>query len=197
MPRLTEKTRQDRREQIAEAAMTCFTRQGFAATSMADIIEESGLSAGSIYSHFSGKADLMRFASSVKLQSTFGVLLGDFGTSAAVVPPRVLLRRLLTGAAEQVAQRGLLAQIWIESARDEELSVIVLDNMAQIHDRLQAVLLPWAETQDAEPAVEHAGGMADAVMAVMQGFMVRLTVDPSLDAGTLASRLCTAFDALE
>lgn len=177
--------------------MTCFTRQGFAATSMADIIEESGLSAGSIYSHFSGKAALMRFASSVKLQSTFGVLLGDFGTSAVVVPPRVLLRRLLTGAAEQVAQRGLLAQIWIESARDEELSVIVLENMAQIHDRLQAVLLPWAEHLGAAQAAERAGAMADAIMAVMHGFMVRLTVDPSLDADTLAARLCAAFDALE
>ncbi|MBS1907827.1 MAG: TetR/AcrR family transcriptional regulator [Actinobacteria bacterium] len=197
MPRLTEKTRRDRREQIAEAAMSCFARQGFAATSMADIIEESGLSAGSIYSHFSGKADLMRFASTTKLQSVFAALLGDLDTPPAVVPPRALLRHLLTGAVDQVAQHGLLAQIWIESARDEELSVIVRENMARIHDRLQAVLLPWAEHHGAAHAAEHAGGMADAVMAVMQGFMVRLTVDPSLDAGTLASRLCAAFDALE
>ena len=196
MPRLTEKTRQDRREQIAAAAMACFTRQGFAATSMADIIAESGLSAGSIYSHFSGKADLMRFASTVKLQSTFGLLLGDLGTPPSVIRPGVLLRHLLTGAAGQRAQRGLLAQIWIESARDGELSVIVHENLAQIHERLQTVLLPWAQEQDSTAAADTAGGMADAVMAVMQGFMVRLTVDPALDADALAARLSTAFDAL-
>jgi AcrR family transcriptional regulator len=37
------------------AAQRCFTRNGFQATSMQDIFAEAGLSAGSVYSHFTGK----------------------------------------------------------------------------------------------------------------------------------------------
>lgn len=59
------------------------------------------------------------------------------------------------------------------------------------------MLLPWAEHLGTAQAAERAGGMADAVMAALQGYLVRLTVDPSLDAAALAARLCAAFDALE
>ena len=59
MPRLTEATKQARRRQIIDAAFTCFTAKGYTHTSMTDIIRESGLSSGSIYSHFSGKGDIL------------------------------------------------------------------------------------------------------------------------------------------
>lgn len=59
MPRLTEATKQARRRQIIDAAFTCFTAKGYTHTSMTDIIKESGLSSGSIYSHFSGKSDIL------------------------------------------------------------------------------------------------------------------------------------------
>ena len=44
-----------RRKQIISAASLCFSQTGFHSTSMADIIEECGLSAGQIYRHYSGK----------------------------------------------------------------------------------------------------------------------------------------------
>ncbi|BAV86942.1 hypothetical protein RA11412_0643 [Rothia aeria] len=59
MPRLTEATKQARRRQIIDAAFTCFTAKGYTHTSMSDIIKESGLSSGSIYSHFDGKGDIL------------------------------------------------------------------------------------------------------------------------------------------
>ena len=59
MPRLTEATKQARRAQIINAAFTCFTAKGYSNTSMSDIIKESGLSSGSIYSHFDGKGDIL------------------------------------------------------------------------------------------------------------------------------------------
>ncbi|WP_294906747.1 TetR/AcrR family transcriptional regulator [Tatumella sp. UBA2305] len=45
-----------RREQIIFSASQCFSRTGFHGTSMADIIQQSGLSAGQIYRHYSGKS---------------------------------------------------------------------------------------------------------------------------------------------
>src|SRR5260370_41130934 len=59
MPRLTPRTRDARRQQILAAAQRCFTRNGFQATSMADIFAEAGLSAGSVYSHFTGQDEII------------------------------------------------------------------------------------------------------------------------------------------
>jgi AcrR family transcriptional regulator len=59
MPRLSQRTRDARRDQILGAARRCFTRNGFQATSMQDIFAESGLSAGAVYSHFTGKYEII------------------------------------------------------------------------------------------------------------------------------------------
>jgi AcrR family transcriptional regulator len=59
MPRLTARTRDARRQQILGAAQRCFTRNGFQATSMQDIFAEAGLSAGAVYSHFTGKDEII------------------------------------------------------------------------------------------------------------------------------------------
>jgi len=48
-----------RRQQILEAAVACFARKGIHGSSIADICRESGLSAGAIYRHFSGKQEII------------------------------------------------------------------------------------------------------------------------------------------
>lgn len=47
-----------RREAILEAALECFSRQGFSATTIADVRRRSGASVGSIYHHFASKEEL-------------------------------------------------------------------------------------------------------------------------------------------
>lgn len=46
-----------RREEIIAAAIRAFSTKGFSRASMADVIAESGRSAGAIYGHFSGKRE--------------------------------------------------------------------------------------------------------------------------------------------
>ena len=58
MPKISPAHEQQRRAQILAAAMTCFARQGYHATSMDDVVRESGLSVGAIYSYFPSKEDL-------------------------------------------------------------------------------------------------------------------------------------------
>ena len=69
MPRLTDATKAARRAQIIEAAINCFLEKGYTNTSMSDIIKASGLSSGSIYSHFSGKEDILISAINERLNS--------------------------------------------------------------------------------------------------------------------------------
>ena len=49
MPKVSQEHRDARRAQILRAAAACFERKGYQRTTMADIIRESGLSAGAIY----------------------------------------------------------------------------------------------------------------------------------------------------
>ncbi|MFO7680111.1 MAG: TetR/AcrR family transcriptional regulator [Chloroflexota bacterium] len=50
---------QDARDQILKAALSLFARQGFAHTSMNDIVRESGVSKGGVYWHFKSKDELV------------------------------------------------------------------------------------------------------------------------------------------
>lgn len=62
MPKVTKEHRQARREQILEAALTCFAQNGFHKTSMRDISKEARLSAGAVYLHFRSKEKIMEAA---------------------------------------------------------------------------------------------------------------------------------------
>jgi len=48
----------ERRRQILQAALSCFTERGFTETSMSHICERSGASVGSMYHHFRSKEQL-------------------------------------------------------------------------------------------------------------------------------------------
>ncbi|MBN9180063.1 MAG: TetR family transcriptional regulator, partial [Microbacterium sp.] len=61
MPKVSERYREARRDEIAQAALRCLERNGVRDTSIADIVAESGLSTGAIYSHFRNKAELARY----------------------------------------------------------------------------------------------------------------------------------------
>ena len=58
MPKISPAHEQHRRTQILAAAHACFARQGYRATSMDDVVRESGLSVGAIYTYFPSKEDL-------------------------------------------------------------------------------------------------------------------------------------------
>jgi AcrR family transcriptional regulator len=59
LPKVSEAHRHNRRRQILDAAVECFTRRGFQRTSMEDIICESNLSTGAIYSYFQSKDQII------------------------------------------------------------------------------------------------------------------------------------------
>ena len=78
MPRVTEVHRQARRDEIAEAALRVLQRNGVSETSIAQIVEESGLSAGAIYVNFDNKAELMAaLLSTEQLESGRCIMIGD------------------------------------------------------------------------------------------------------------------------
>ena len=59
MPKITEAQRESRRQQILDAALRCFSRDGFHNTTTTDIVRESGVSQGTLYLYFATKEDII------------------------------------------------------------------------------------------------------------------------------------------
>lgn len=70
--------RADREQQILDVAGTVFAEQGFAATSVADIAREAGISKPLIYNYFGSKEGLFERC----LQEASAVLIGEIERSA-------------------------------------------------------------------------------------------------------------------
>lgn len=58
MPKLADPTRSARRAQLIAAALACFARAGYQATTMADVAAEAGVSKGTPYLYFPSKQAL-------------------------------------------------------------------------------------------------------------------------------------------
>jgi AcrR family transcriptional regulator len=59
MPKLADAVRNERRQQIVDAAWRCAARKGFRATTVDDVCAEAGVSKGAFYIYFQQKQDLL------------------------------------------------------------------------------------------------------------------------------------------
>jgi AcrR family transcriptional regulator len=84
------------RQSLLDAALTTFSRQGFAATRLEDVAEAAGVTRGAIYHHFGGKTEL--FLALIEDASSRGSsVIGDAiaqGGSFTAITRRVLERTL-------------------------------------------------------------------------------------------------------
>lgn len=168
VPRLTDARKQLRRTQITEAALRCFGRNGLERTSIADIIAESGLSAGSIYTHYRCKADLVQAVAREVLAERARVL-GEYAASDTPPDPDELLARLT--AAIDPAEARVGVQSWGEATTNPALRDIFTEVTgrvrAMLHDCVTAWLVKAGHHEPAE-ARERAAPIARRVLALYQ-----------------------------
>jgi AcrR family transcriptional regulator len=80
--RRRQETAERARRDILEAALTAFGRLGFEATRLADIAEEAGFTAASLYTYFASKAEIVAACERL-LREEFAAELGPVPTEAA------------------------------------------------------------------------------------------------------------------
>lgn len=85
MPRVSSAHQEQRRQQILAAAMACFARQGFHATSIGDIVQECCLSVGAIYQYFPSKEELFLAVVAVRMQQTLVALKALFARPGPMI----------------------------------------------------------------------------------------------------------------
>lgn len=159
MPKVTQEHLDARRQLIVDAARACFSRHGFARTSMADVVTESGLSTGAIYRYFKSKDDLV-------------VAVCEQGAGAF---PTALTAEAITGLLEHVRRLArdqgharLTSQIWAEAALEPALGDIVRQQLEALRAAVIA-LLPEHRAADAGP-------VAEAFVALLAAYSQQLAV---------------------
>lgn len=185
MPRLTDATKAARRAQIIEAAIDCFLERGYTNTSMSDIIKASGLSSGSIYSHFSGKEDILITAINERLNNVKEL----YETLPEGAGPQDILETIHTN---QLVNDNFSAMLRIRagSLHAPEIARATADTMPLLQGIIVKTLTPWAaeqlsvlheinpnsaqRTPEQEALItDYARDTADAFMMVLQGYMLR------------------------
>ena len=185
MPRLTDATKAARRAQIIEAAISCFLEKGYTNTSMSDIIKASGLSSGSIYSHFSGKEDILISAINERLNSVKEL----YDTFPGGAGPQDILEIIYTNLLVNENFTAML-RIRLESLHAPEIARATADIMPLLQGIIVKTLTPWAaeqlsvlheinpdsaqRTPEQEALIaDYARDTADAFMMIFQGYMLR------------------------
>lgn len=185
MPRLTDATKAARRAQIIEAAISCFLEKGYTNTSMSDIIKASGLSSGSIYSHFSGKEDILITAINERLNNVKEL----YETLPEGAGPQDILETIHTNQLVNDNFSAML-RIRLESLHAPEIARATADIMPLLQGIIVKTLTPWAteqlsvlheinpdsaqRTPEQEALItDYARDTADAFMMIFQGYMLR------------------------
>ena len=185
MPRLTDATKAARRAQIIEAAISCFLEKGYTNTSMSDIIKASGLSSGSIYSHFSGKEDILVSAINERLENVKNL----YAALPEGAGPQDILEIIYTNQMVNENFSAML-RIRLESLHAPEIARATANVMPLLQGIIVKTLTPWATEQlsvlheiNPDPAqrtpeqealiADYARDHADAFMMVFQGYMLR------------------------
>ncbi|MBO8192650.1 TetR/AcrR family transcriptional regulator [Streptomyces oryzae] len=143
MARVSPEHLEARRRQIVDGARRCFLRNGFHATSMQDVLKESGLSAGAVYRYFRSKEEIIAAVAAEALET---IRTSFDRVVAAEVPPSPdelfteVFGRLQEsiGAGEDPRELPrLLVQVWSEGLRNAELA----ETMTEAYGHLSA---QWA-----------------------------------------------------
>lgn len=176
MPRNTSEQTAARREQITVAAMRCFSRNGFHATSMDDVIAEAGLSAGAVYRYFPGKSALVGAA----VEHALALARGTFDELLAQEPPPSLseaVSRTVDNVAARSEQAGydvsrLAVTAWGEALRDAQLAELARTVYTVFRGGFTELVRRSQHTEQLPPGTT-AEEVGAAVFSLVPGFLLQ------------------------
>lgn len=182
MPKISEEHRAARRAQILDAAWRCFYREGVQATTMEQIIAESGLSASAMYRYFDGKDDIIAAAIDTSLRGLARLLEPIVEHDGGGAPPGVaeLVGRITAAIDGFMARPGFnLSRIalhgWSEAQRNERLRELMRGFYAAFRDRLAARVPRWQAAGEVDPAAAPQE-VAQLLMSVILGYVTQSAI---------------------
>jgi AcrR family transcriptional regulator len=180
MPRISPQHEQEVRDRIVRAAIEVFAEHGFHRATMQDIVRQSGLSVGAIYTYFKSKSELILAGCDLITDQQLGELRDRL---ASVSDYR---RRIATALGyffdqfeEQREGRGnsvLMTQAWAEVDADPAIREIVRRRRRDIVTSV-ALLLQEGVVRGELPSWLDVESVAHSIAALLDGITLEAIED--------------------
>jgi AcrR family transcriptional regulator len=170
----------ERRAQIIQAALACFTRKGYNNTTMDDIVAESGLSKGSLYWYFKSKDDLFAEALlSVAMDVSQETMAALEQWSTASDKLRAIGQATVEFAEKVEGYFSLLLEFWVSGPRREEAAQSWIGLLIQYKDIVVEVVEEGVRNGEFKPV--DAEQLVWAMMAAYDGLAAYTMFIPDMD----------------
>jgi AcrR family transcriptional regulator len=164
----------ERRQQIFQAALSCFARTGYYQTTMDDIAAESGLSKGTLYWYFDSKKNLFL--------ALFQELIGQLGQSweAIATSPDVSATEKLVASmglfrselTEMAPFFGIMMEAWALTRHDKDVESAIRDLYQPYLGVMERIIQEGVASGEFDFQSERA--MALVVMTLYDGITLAL-----------------------
>jgi AcrR family transcriptional regulator len=182
MPKITEAQRESRRQQILDAALTCFARDGFHPTTTADIVRESGVSQGSLYLYFATKDDIVVALADDRQQGE--AFLNALAQSEPDPVQGLFLMLELYGRSLTDPRRAELRRVgiqgWGEALRNERIRESITGGLANVRTAIARLIDRGIEAGQVKPNVDPEAA-ARIMIATFQGLVLQASWGEALD----------------
>ncbi len=189
MPRVTEEYRAAKRGEILAAAAELFAANGFHATSMADIISASGMSAGAVYRYFRSKDELIWGVAETVLQTAdevFTRMLEGGATPSPAEAITTVVEGVVRSSQVGAPVRRIALQVWAEAGRNPEVGDRVDTTYARLRGHHAEVARRWQAAGNLSPDVDPED-VGAAMLGLVQGYVLQsLLVSDTTQSAYLA-----------
>jgi AcrR family transcriptional regulator len=194
MPRVSEAHLAARREQILDAARTCFLRNGFHATSMQDVIAEAQLSVGAVSRYFRSKDEIVA-AIAEQYSGEINKQLAQFAND----PDRPLtevMQKAIDLVDANVGPDGVMrlaVVLWAEALRDKAVAAAVERAYSMLRETFVQLARRAVRSGELPPDAEP-GPTGAALYSLVAGYGLQrlLTGQPNKQAYQRAVRALLA-----
>ena len=197
MPKVSALHLAGRRQQILDAAIECFSRQGFHRATMHDIVRQAELSAGAIYRYFASKDEIIEAITAERHERELALLVAARRKGRDPSALRRLARDFFATLAppEERRFRRVSVQIWAEALRSPRIQRIVRRGVDGPRATL-AALVREAQARGEVPDTLDPDAVARIVIALFQGFVLQQAWDPRVEVAPYLAVVETAIDAI-
>lgn len=186
MPKVSDAYLETRRQQVLDAAYSCFARKGFHETTMQDIAREAGVSYGVVYHYFDSKDDVIqetwqsrREARAIRYQTA-----QQKETAPEVLAEFLDLSLKRLDLLEFGPEMRLRIQLFGEALRNPRVAKNLRRVWDDVMEMFEDVIRRGQERGEINPDVDPRA-LARAYLAVHDGLVLQRAIDPDVDVWKL------------
>jgi AcrR family transcriptional regulator len=176
MPVLAPEQKEERRNNLVQAAWRCAARKGFRELTIDEICEEAGVSKGGFYGYFESKQELLIALLEDEAAERLAVLEA-IGASSDGIERLERFARTMLARGQDPARVQVLADLWATVGDEEEVRRAFSDSV----ERRRSVLRGWIQAFiEAGELVElPPNALASILLAVGDGLLLHAAMDPA------------------